>query len=281
VYLFFNLLHLIIVFCNIAFGAAIMMTCVTYYDEDNNINESAIEEIGDSNIEDLTLHDEDEVNDSFRDQGGNVQNHLHVETNSSKSQKSSIRQAVAAVDLLVHNNKMKYLSFINTSVSVLAAKLLLLLLLNHLTISSFFYSSKFGLCTAFVTLVVNGQVIRVALHDYSSRYVGMFTALSSSVAAVLSWAFGALDWISHSLVIEQGDSSIRVICVKCLIFFEPNKERILTLGAVSYLVIALLFLVFPSYVSWNFSSLLLVYILLGIGRSTYEGEYTLYYSCIH
>lgn len=70
-------------------------------------------------------------------------------------------------------------------------------------------SLQFGLCTAFVTLVVNGQVIRVALHDYSSRYVGMFTALSSSVAAALSWAFGALDWLSHSLVVEANDSSIR------------------------------------------------------------------------
>lgn len=132
-------------------------------------------------------------------------------------------------------------------------------------------SLQFGLCTAFVTLVVNGQVIRVALHDYSSRYVGMFTALSSSVAAALSWAFGALDWLSHSLVVEANDSSIRGNLVRCMKFFEPDKERILTAGAVAYLLIALLFLIFPSYTSWNFSSLILVYMLLGMGRSTYEG----------
>lgn len=130
---------------------------------------------------------------------------------------------------------------------------------------------QFGLCTAFVTLVVNGQVIRVALHDYSSRYVGMFTALSSMVAAILSWAFGALDWLSHSLVIDNHDSSLRSKLLRYVKYFEPNKERILTAGAVSYLLIALLFLLFPSFESWKFISLLVIYILLGIGRSTYEG----------
>jgi MFS family permease len=99
----------------------------------------------------------------------------------------------------------------------------------------------------------------------------VFTALSSTVAAVLSWAFGALDWLSHSLVAEDEDSSIRGKLVRCIKFFEPNKERILTAGAVSYLLIALLFIIFPSYASWNFGSLMLVYMLLGMGRSTYEG----------
>jgi MFS family permease len=120
-------------------------------------------------------------------------------------------------------------------------------------------------------LVVNGQVIRVALHDYSSRYVGIFTAISSMVAAILSWAVGALDWLSHSLVVQDQDVSMRGKFARCIKFFGPNKERILTAGAVSYLFIALLFLFFPSFDSWNFSSLLLIYILLGVGRSTYEG----------
>ena len=122
-----------------------------------------------------------------------------------------------------------------------------------------------------MTLVVNGQVIRVALHDYNSRYVGMFTALSSMVAAVLSWAFGALDWLSHSSVISDEDSSIHNKLVRYIRYCEPNKERILTAGAISYLLIALLFLLFPSYESWSFGSLFVIYILLGIGRSTYEG----------
>lgn len=99
----------------------------------------------------------------------------------------------------------------------------------------------------------------------------MFTALSSSVAAVLSWVFGALDWLSHSLVVEPNDSTIRGKLLRCIKFFEPNKERILTAGAVSYLLIGLLFLIFPLYASWNFSSLIVVYVLLGMGRSTYEG----------
>ena len=119
-------------------------------------------------------------------------------------------------------------------------------------------------------MVVNGQVIRIALHDYSSRYVGIFTATSSMVAAILSWAFGALDWLSHSVVDGQ-DLSIRGKLIRCITFFQPNKGRILTIGALSYLLIAFLFLLFPSYDSWNFGSLLLIYVLLGIGRSTYEG----------
>lgn len=121
-----------------------------------------------------------------------------------------------------------------------------------------------------MTLVVNGQVIRIALHDYSSRYVGIFTATSSMVAAILSWAFGALDWLSHSSVDSQ-DSSFRGKLYRCITFFQPSKGRILSVGAISYLLIAFLFLMFPSYDSWNFGSLLLIYVLLGIGRSTYEG----------
>lgn len=114
-------------------------------------------------------------------------------------------------------------------------------------------------------------MIRVALHDYNSRDVGIFTALSSSVAAILSWSFGALDWLCHSLTIQSDDSILRRIFVRCIKLFEPNKERILTAGSVAYLLIALLFLLFPTYSTWSFSSLLLIYILLGIGRSTYEG----------
>eukprot|EP00804_Cyclotella_cryptica_P023637 CCRYP_011966-RA/>CCRYP_011966-RA protein AED:0.22 eAED:0.22 QI:1553/1/1/1/0.25/0.2/5/1326/562 len=240
------------VYTILAFGAAGMMRCITYYDEDGSGNnmiseEDSIDENVHDNVEDL-IPEHDHAIDShsrtFENEYGPVNNPLNVAVVNSSSRKSPFRQAIAAVDLLIHDNKMKYLTFINVT---------------------------FGLCTAFVTLVVNGQVIRDALHDYNSRYVGMFTALSSSVAAILSWLFGALDWLSHSLVIESQDSSCRRIFVKSIKFFEPNKERILTAGAMAYMLIAFLFLIFPSFSTWNINSLLLIYILLGIGRSTYEG----------
>jgi hypothetical protein len=102
------------VYTALAFGAATMMSCVTYYNEDitdSNIDESTIEETDDDNVEDLILEDEEEY--------GPVDNHLRVETNNTRSQtKSPFRQAIAAVDLLIHDNKMKYLSFINITVSL-------------------------------------------------------------------------------------------------------------------------------------------------------------------
>jgi hypothetical protein len=104
------------------------MSCVTYYEEDDHRSIEATAPTGDSNI-DLILQDEDETDlnvDSFREEYGNVDNHLRIETDSSRTQKSPFRQAIAAVDLLWTDNKMKYLSFINITVRLYA------ILLSHI-----------------------------------------------------------------------------------------------------------------------------------------------------
>lgn len=163
------------------------------------------------------------------------------------SWKSLLRKAVAAIDLLIHDPKMKWLSFVNIT---------------------------FGLCTSFAMSVVNGEVVRVALNDENSSYVGMFTAVSSLVAAALSWIFGKLEWISPSVVSNNDDSgtqSSRWATVFEKIYVSFEKETVLAVGVTSYFIIALLFILFPIFSSWSLLSLLVIYVLLGIGRSTYEG----------
>ena len=109
------------IFPYIAFGAAILMNCVTYHDEETP--RSAIERSAtvptDDNIEDLILQDGDEIDtngENFESEG-TPSNHLQLETDGPSARKSPFRQAVAAVDLLIHDNKMKYLWFINITVS--------------------------------------------------------------------------------------------------------------------------------------------------------------------
>ena len=79
----------------------------------------------------------------------------------------------------------------------------------------------------------------------------MYTSVTSAVAAGASLLFGRLQSSQH----------------------QWGKEPFLTLGASSYLAIALQFLVLPEGSSWNRWTLLLVYIFLGLGRSIYEGMY--------
>lgn len=100
-----------------------MMNYVTYYEEENPTNDADTTNLGETdeetNIEDLILRDEDETDtneETYRDEQGHIGNSLYIE-NSSRAQKSPFRQAVAAVDLLIHDSKMKYLSFINITVS--------------------------------------------------------------------------------------------------------------------------------------------------------------------
>lgn len=100
------------------------MNCVTYYyEEENSSNDADTTNLGEtneeSNIEDLVLRDEDDADtneDTHRNEHDHIDNSLYIE-NSPRTQKSPFRQAVAAVDLLVHDPKMKYLSFINITVS--------------------------------------------------------------------------------------------------------------------------------------------------------------------
>lgn len=106
-------------FIVVAFGAAITMNCINYYVEESSRSESERNTVPtDDNVDDLILQDEDEIdtNDqAFHDE--QVAHHFRIKEAIPSSQKSPFRQAVAAVDLLIHDNKMKYLSFINITVS--------------------------------------------------------------------------------------------------------------------------------------------------------------------
>jgi MFS family permease len=227
------------VYTLLAMGAVGFMLCVPTLPDDVELDVDAVTEIGNFQTDRSALLP-DESNENY---GAMTQQYI-ANRNAKTHTTTPFRQAVAAIDLLLQDEKMKYLSFLNIT---------------------------FGLCTAFCTSVVNGQVIRVALNDDNSQYVGMFTAVTSLVAAMLSWSFGILDWMSHTFISEPQSSSPKYRFIKFVLRLQLSKGVVLTLGAVSYLLIALLFLLFPSFSSWDFSSLMMVYILLGVGRSTYEG----------
>lgn len=141
---------------------------------------------------------------------------------------SPLRKATAALDLLRRDPKTKYLSPVNV---------------------------LFGLSTAFGMSVINGEVIQKVLSDPNSTFVGLYTAVTSMVAALASLAFGRL------LSSREGRP-------RCGTF---GKEGVLSVGASSYLAIASAFLAFPDGDDWNRATLLGVYVLLGVGRATYEG----------
>mmetsp|Transcript_25172 Transcript_25172/g.45357 ORF Transcript_25172/g.45357 Transcript_25172/m.45357 type:complete len:532 (+) Transcript_25172:44-1639(+) len=152
-------------------------------------------------------------------------NILRPEDDGSDEGLSPLHKATAALDLLCSDPKTKYLSPVNI---------------------------LFGLSTAFCSSVLNGEVIQKVLSDPNSTYVGLYTAVTSTVAAVASLVFGRLE-------------STHISCLHC------GKEVIMSIGASSYLVIALIFFAFPDGSNWNRASLLSVYILLGVGRATFEG----------
>ncbi|KAL3816732.1 hypothetical protein ACHAXA_002218 [Cyclostephanos tholiformis] len=133
-------------------------------------------------------------------------------------------KAAAALDILRGDTKAKYLA----PVCVL-----------------------FGLSTSFALSILNGEVIQRVLSDPDSTYVGLYTAMTSLVAAGASLIFGMLQSSS-----SRGGRS------RC------EKDAVLTIGASSYLLISLLFL---SPLDWDRATLLLIYTLLGVGRATYEG----------
>lgn len=106
----------------------------------------------------------------------------------------------------------------------------------------------FGLATSFSASVLSGVIIQKVLNDPNSKYVGLYTSITSLVASGASLFFGRIQ------------SRLTY-----------GKERVLTSGALAYLAIALQFLVFPDGNNWTAFTLMSSYILLGIGRATYEG----------
>mmetsp|Transcript_28975 Transcript_28975/g.43774 ORF Transcript_28975/g.43774 Transcript_28975/m.43774 type:complete len:459 (-) Transcript_28975:98-1474(-) len=124
-------------------------------------------------------------------------------------------QLTAAVRLLVVSRKMKYMVGM---------------------------TAVFGLASAFVNAYLNCEVVRLALGDENSRYVGVLSAWISMVAAIASL-----------LLKRVHDRGVIVIC-----------------GAMAFFFVAFPFLVQPDARRWSIFGLMIIYTLQGIGRATFE-----------
>jgi hypothetical protein len=103
-------------------------------------------------------------------------------------------------------------------------------------------NATFGFSGAFVNSYVNGEVTKQALHDMNSHFIGFFSAWTTLVAATVSLITSRIS----------------------------QKGPILIVGALSFFFVSFPFLVQPDVKLWSFSSLVLIYSLQGIGRSTFE-----------
>jgi len=101
----------------------------------------------------------------------------------------------------------------------------------------------FGFSAAFLTVYVTGQVVHFTVGD---DYGGVLTAVPAGVASIMSLVFGRLAKVT-------------------------GKGPILILGALTFMTMASFFLVNTDTMSWGWTSLLIVYSLMGIGRATFEG----------
>jgi MFS family permease len=123
-------------------------------------------------------------------------------------------KATAAIQLLRQDPKMKYMIGLN---------------------------AVFGFAGAFLNSYVNGEVVRVALNDNDSRYVGALTSWMALCAAVMSLF----------------SSRISV------------KGPVLITGALCFFFVSFPFM-FVEAPEWNLFGLLTIYSLQGVGRATFE-----------
>ena len=127
-------------------------------------------------------------------------------------------KVTAAVQLLRGDPKMKYMIGLNAS---------------------------FGLAGAFLNSYVNGEVVRVALNDPGSKYVGGLSALVAAVAAIMS------------LVLAR-------------VTQRYGKGPVLVGGALCFFGMVFPFVVQPNAMQWGWRGLVMVYTLQGMGRATFE-----------
>ena len=109
-------------------------------------------------------------------------------------------------------------------------------------------NAAFGFSASFISSYVAGSFETAALADAESKLIGALSAATSCVAAIFSLIFGIL---SQKKYISKGS--------------------ILIIGAISFLLVALSFVVVPNPTDWGFLSLLMIYSFQGIGRATFEG----------
>ena len=106
-------------------------------------------------------------------------------------------------------------------------------------------NGAFGFAGAFLNSYINGEVVRVALNDPDSRYVGGLSALVAVVAAIAS--------LGLSRIAQRFGTGFVLIC-----------------GALCFVGVALPFIIQPNAESWGWGGLIMVYSLQGLGRATFE-----------
>jgi len=115
-------------------------------------------------------------------------------------------------------------------------------------------SATFALSSVLIITFVNGEVVRVALSDSNSVYIGLLTSITAAVGGIMSVVFGF--------------ASRRI-----------GNATILVIGCVSFFSISFLFLLYPNLTSWNLQSLILVYGLQGVGRGKFCFVRTIFVMC--
>jgi hypothetical protein len=168
-------------------------------------------------VEKLSDNDSDNDND---DENVQMQQHRHHQEQ--EQPQSWWYRSTAAVQLLRSDAKMKYMIGLN---------------------------AVFGLSSAFLNSYINGQVVRVVLHDDLFKKVGYLTSFSAAVAAVSSIVFAKL--------------TVPI----------TGKGPVLMLGATCFALVALPFLLVPDLSQWTVhpvATLIVIYALYGMGRATFE-----------
>lgn len=107
------------------------------------------------------------------------------------------------------------------------------------------WNAAFGFALAFVNSFVSGQVLRVALHETESQYVGVFSALAAGVAAMMS--------LVYSRITQQW-----------------GKDPVMIVGVMGFVGVSAPFIVQPNLHAWTWKGLALIYISLGCGRACFE-----------
>lgn len=107
-------------------------------------------------------------------------------------------------------------------------------------------NAVFGFTSAFLNSYINGEVVRTAMQDDQSKFVGIFNALASCAAAFMSLVFGRI---------------------------APHigNGPVLIFGALCFFGVVFPFVLVPDTTKWTTAPLMLAYILHGSGRATFEG----------
>ena len=105
-------------------------------------------------------------------------------------------------------------------------------------------NAVFGFSAAFLTSYVTGQVVH--LQKNGDDYAGALTAIPAGVAAIFSIIFGQVAKVT-------------------------GKGPVLITGACTFGLMTSLFVVNPDTASWGWTSIFVIYSLMGVGRATFEG----------